>query len=81
MERLIPSYIVIKLSRFRKVTLFEVELPPPTSTEYTTQKTSSIKPTVHGIQLRHTSLITRSLKEIHSGHGIGLIDTGPVTRL
>ena len=30
-------------------------------------------------QLRHTSLITQSLKEIHWGHETGLIDTGPLT--
>ena len=30
------------------------------------------------LQLRHTSFITQSLKEIHSGRGTGLIDTGPL---
>ena len=29
------------------------------------------------LQLRHTSFITQSLKEIHSGCETGLIDTGP----
>ena len=28
-------------------------------------------------QLRHTTFITQSLKEIHSGRETGLIDTGP----
>ena len=30
------------------------------------------------LQLRHTTFITRSLKEIHSGRETGLIDTGPL---
>ena len=30
------------------------------------------------LQLRHTSFITQSLKEIHSGRETGLIDTGPL---
>ena len=30
------------------------------------------------IQLRHTTFITQSLKEIHSGRETGLIDTGPL---
>ena len=29
------------------------------------------------LQLRHTTFITQSLKEIHSGRETGLIDTGP----
>ena len=29
-------------------------------------------------QLRHTTFITQSLKEIHSGRETGLIDTGPL---
>ena len=33
------------------------------------------------LQLRHTSFITQSLKEIHSGSETGLIDTGPFPRL
>ena len=32
------------------------------------------------LQLRHTSFITQSLKEIHSGRETGLIDTGPLSR-
>ena len=32
-------------------------------------------------QLRHTTFITQSLKEIHSGRETGLIDTGPLTNL
>ena len=31
------------------------------------------------LQLRHTSFITQSLKEIHSGRETGLIETGPLT--
>ena len=31
------------------------------------------------LQLRHTTFITQSLKEIHSGRETGLIDTGPLT--
>ena len=30
------------------------------------------------LQLRHTSFITQSLKEIHSGRETGVIDTGPL---
>ena len=30
------------------------------------------------LQLRHTTFITQSLKEIHSGRETGLIDTGPL---
>ena len=30
------------------------------------------------LQLRHTTFITQSLKEIHSGHETGLIDTDPL---
>ena len=30
------------------------------------------------LQLRHTSFITQSLTEIHSGCETGLIDTGPL---
>ena len=33
------------------------------------------------LQLRHTSFISQSLKEIHSGHETGLIDTGQVITL
>ena len=29
------------------------------------------------LQLRHTTFITQSLKEIHCGRETGLIDTGP----
>ena len=32
------------------------------------------------LQPRHTTFITESLKEIHSGHETGLIDTGPFAR-
>ena len=32
------------------------------------------------LQLRHTSFITQSLKEIHSGRETGLMDTGPLQR-
>ena len=32
------------------------------------------------VQLRHTTFITQSLKEIHSGRETGLIDTGPLLR-
>ena len=32
------------------------------------------------LQLRHTSLITQSLKEIRSGRETGLIDAGPVNK-
>ena len=31
------------------------------------------------LQLRHTTFITQSLKEIHSGRETGLIDTGPLS--
>ena len=30
------------------------------------------------LQLRHTSLISQSLEEIHIGRETGLIDTGPL---
>ena len=30
------------------------------------------------LQLRHTTFIAKSLKEIHSGRETGLIDTGPL---
>ena len=30
------------------------------------------------LQLRHTTFITQSLKEIHSGRETGLKDTGPL---
>ena len=30
------------------------------------------------LQLRHTTFITQSVKEIHSGRETGLIDTGPL---
>ena len=33
------------------------------------------------LQLRHTSFITQSLKEMHSGRETGLIDTGPFSRI
>ena len=50
---------------------------PPTSAEYTTQKASSNHQMIQHfmiLQLRHTSLITQSVKEIRSGHETGLID-------
>ena len=31
------------------------------------------------LQLRHTTFIRQSLKEIHSGRETGLIDTGPLS--
>ena len=33
------------------------------------------------LQLRHSSFITQSLKEIHSGRETGRIDTGPLENL
>ena len=33
------------------------------------------------LQLRHTTFITQSLKEIHSGRETGLIDTGPLVEI
>ena len=50
---------------------------PPTSNEYTTQKLHLLIQHFMMLQLRHTSFITQSLKEIHSGSETGFIDAGP----
>ena len=70
--------MVIKYSRFRSVTLFGVELPHPLKIIIQLGNLHLLIQHFMILQLRHTSFITQSLKEIHSGGETGLIDTGPL---
>ena len=69
--------MIIKYSRFRSITLFGVELPNPLQMNVQLRKLHLLIQHFMILQLRHTTLITQSLKEIHSGRETGLIDTGP----
>ena len=76
---MIPSYQWLeKYSRFRYITLFGVELPHPLQINIQLRKLHLLIQHFMILQLRHTTFITQSLKEIHSGRETGLIDTGPL---
>ena len=79
MKWMIPSYIWLwKYSCFRSITLFGVELPHPLQMNIQLRKLHLFIQHFIILQLRHTTFITQSLKEIHSGRETGLIDTGPL---
>ena len=66
-----------KYSRFRNVTLFGVELPHPLQLNIQLRKLHEFIKNFIILQIRHTSSIPQSLKEIHSGRETGLIETVP----
>ena len=55
-----------------------VELPHPIQMNIQLRKLHLLIQHFMILQLRHTTFITQSLKEIHSGRETGLIDTGPL---
>ena len=55
-----------------------VELPHPLQMNIQLKKLYLLIQHFTILQLRHTSNITQSLKEIHIGRETGLIDTGPL---
>ena len=65
-------------SSFRNVTLFGVKLPHPLQLNIQFRKLHIIVQRFMILQLRHTGLITQSLKEIHSGRKTGLKYIGPL---
>ena len=73
-------HMVIKYSRFHSVTLFGMELPHPLQMNIQLRNLHLLIQQYMILQLRHTSFMTQSLKEIHSGHETGLIDTGPLRK-
>ena len=60
-------HIVIKYSHFRSVTLFGVELPHPPQINIQLRNLHLLIQNFTILQLRHTSFITKSFKEIHNG--------------
>ena len=71
-------HMVIKYSRFCYIALFGVELPHPLQMNMQLRKLHLLIQHFMILQLRHTTFIIQSLKEIHSGRETGLIDTGPL---
>ena len=55
-----------------------MELPHPLQMNIQLRKLHLLIQHLIILQLRHTTLITQSLKEIHSGRETGLTDTGPL---
>ena len=55
-----------------------MELPNPLQMNIQLRKLHLLIQHFMIVQLRHTTFITQSLKEIHSGRETGLIDTGPL---
>ena len=77
---MIPSYIWLrKYSRFCSITPFGVELPHPLQMNIQLRKLYLLIQHFMILQIRHTTFITQSLTEIHSGRETGLIDTGPLS--
>ena len=58
-----------------------MELPHPLQMNIQLRKLHLLIQQFMILQLRHTSFITQSLKEIHSGRETGLIDTGPLLKV
>ena len=54
-----------------------MELPHPLQMNIQHKKLNLLIQHFVILQLRHTTFITQSLKEVHSGRETGLIDTGP----
>ena len=57
-----------------------MELPQPLQMNIQLRKLHLLIQHFIILQLRHTTFITQSLKEIHCGRETGLIDTGPLIK-
>ena len=70
-------HVVINYCHFHNVTLFWglIELPHQLQLNIQLRKLHQLTQHFMILQLRHTSLIAQSVKEIRSDHETGLIDT------